>query len=142
MIHRNSEYPAPRWQDLTEIQLRYDCFLGDIRFIVGGTDFSVGWGGIPIFDLALSLRTIAESLDREVSAVFEFTESDDVIEFDVRDEQVAIRTSYASGVGFVRLCEFRTATADLLGRVRKSIESDLPALRENREYRASLGDFW
>lgn len=141
-IHHASEYSISSWRELSDVQLRYDCFLGDVRFVLSGADFSTDWGWIPIFDFALSLRLIGEALVREGSAVFEFTDSDHVIEFNVNDERVVVRTNYAIGQGAVKLSEFSRATAGFLSRVRTRIEGEFPDLRENVHYRTALGQFW
>ncbi|PRB18218.1 hypothetical protein [Microbacterium sp. MYb62] len=127
---------------MSDVQLRYDCFLGDVRFVLGGVNFSTDWGWIPIFDFALSFRLIGEALVREGSAVFEFTDSDHVIEFNVQDERVVVRTNYAIGQGVVELSEFSRATVEFLSRVRTRIEGEFPDLRENVHYRTALGQFW
>lgn len=141
-IHHASEYSISSWRELSDVQLRYDCFLGDVRFVSSGVNFSTVWGWIPIFDFALSFRLIGEALVREGSAVFEFTDSDHVIEFNVQDERVVVRTNYAIGQGVVELSEFSHATAEFLSRVRTRIEGEFPDLRENVHYRTALGQFW
>lgn len=58
-MQRMSEATVVDWTWANEALLRYDSFLGDIRFVVGDSDLSMNWGWVPVFDFALSLRFIS-----------------------------------------------------------------------------------
>ena len=63
--------------EVDELRLRYDCFPGDVVFVVGAVDLSARWGWVPILDFAVGIKQIADGLGGEDR--FEFTESDATI---------------------------------------------------------------
>jgi hypothetical protein len=110
-----------------EMTLRYDCFLGDVVFVVDGADFSARWGWVPVLDFALGLRAIASGLVSKAQELFEFTESDAVIEFRRQGDLLRIEAGYASAAAELRRVEFSLhverfvarLVADLAGRYRE-----------------------
>jgi len=48
------------WENVPDWALRYDCFLGDVRFLKGDVDFSTRWGWVPVWDFALSMVNLID----------------------------------------------------------------------------------
>lgn len=139
---RDTELANVVWYEVGAASLRYDCFLGDVRFVIGGVDMSAEWGWITLFDFALCMRLIADGLLEGKHGSFDFTESGATIEFIIKGGQVAVTAEHASGTGIVAIGAFRRAAESMLDRVRAKIEGDHPDLLRNPHYRQSLGDYW
>lgn len=114
-----------------EMTLRYDCFLGDVVFEVGGADLSARWGWVPVLDFALSLRAIAGGLVVDAHETFEFTESDATIEFERQDENVRLDASYAPAGAEVSHVELSLQAERFLARVVDELRRSYPELSEN-----------
>jgi len=76
---------------VTDTDLRYYLFPGDVAFVVGACDFSTNWGWVPILDFASALLWLLDDLDESGPRHFEFTESDATIDFRLSDEIVPSR---------------------------------------------------
>jgi hypothetical protein len=133
---------SPSWNEKTgsvaletaeEWVLRYDCFLGDVIFLVYEVDLSARWGWVPILDFALGLDSIVGSLGREdaEAEVFEFTESDATIAFRRDGEVVEIEASYVPGAARVAHEDLRTAVKRFVVRVLGDFARDHPELARN-----------
>ena len=123
------------WTWANEMLLRYDCFLGNIRFVVDDVDLSMDWGWIPILDFALSLQHVVRRLMQIGFERMEFTDSDCTIEFRViADDVLQIQSSYLEGVSVTGAREFREKSRDFFSRVRRHIEEDIPEIRTNESY--------
>jgi len=112
-----------------EMKLRYDCFLGDVVFVVGAEDLSARWGWVPVLDFAVALDSIADSLVTD--SVFEFTESDATITFRRDGDLVHIAGDYVPGTAAVPLEELRTATDTFLRKVVTDLTRLHPELARN-----------
>jgi hypothetical protein len=119
-----------------EMVLRYDCFLGDVVFVVGEADFSARWGWVPILDFAVALDGIVDLLVGE--GRFEFTESDAAIDFRRDGDVVQVSTNYMPGSAVVPLVELQAATDAFLRRVVADLTARHPELARNT-YVAQLG---
>lgn len=114
-----------------ETALHYKCFLGDVVFIVDDADFSARWGWVPVLDFALSLRAIATALGASDYETFEFTESDDVIEFTRRDGGIRLEASYVKASAEVSYAELSLEAERFLARLLAEFGQTHPELREN-----------
>ena len=90
---------------VTDSDLRYSLFPGDVAFVVGECDFSANWGWVPILDFAYGLLWILDDLDESETRHFEFTESEAIIEFRLTDGIVHISATYAPYAATCRLSE-------------------------------------
>lgn len=99
--------------------LRYDCFLGDVIFMVYEMDLSARWGWVPVLDFVLALDAIVDALalGDEAEELFEFTESDASISFRRSGDLVEIAASYVPGVATVSCADLRGETKRFLLRV-------------------------
>lgn len=142
-LQEESHPPGVDWRSVSELELRYYCFIGDVILRVGGVDFSTDWGWVPVLDFAIAARQIGDGVALGHAEEFDFTESAEVIQFDlVEQDRVRVQSSYAPGAGLVSLGEFDAAVRSLLRRVREVIERAYPDLLLNRHYRRSLGPYW
>lgn len=116
----------------SETTLRYDCFLGDVIFVVNGIDFSARWDWVPVLDFALALHAIAAALEDGGRDTFEFTESDASIDFRREGSWTSIEATYsAAGVARLPHTEFEDETARFLLRVVGDFVKADPRLAEN-----------
>lgn len=106
--------PTGNEAGLSEVELRYDAFLGDVSGHVGNLDLTTHWGWVPVLDFAMSVAEIACRLEDSGRETFEFTESEETIDFGLSGDLVTITTSYAEGEGTSTLDEFRCAAARCL----------------------------
>jgi len=142
-LKEDSDSSIRDWRSVNEALLRYDCFLGDIVFVVGGADLSTNWGWVPMLDFAISMRFVVDDLEESESAMFDFTDSDHTIEFAmVSRTLLQVRSSYASSVGTVPLGEFKIAASRFLGATRAFLENSFQGLIENPHYKETLGKYW
>jgi hypothetical protein len=118
-------------KEVDESTLHYNLFLGDVTFRVDEADMSALWGWIPIVDFAVCLDRIANELVPNKSQSFEFTESEDRIDFTLLDATVDIRTTYAAPQANVSAEELRQATRDFLRRVLDDLTAKYATLAQN-----------
>lgn len=130
---------SPAWKAATtlanadEWALRYDCFLGDVIFIVFELDLSAKWGWVPVLDFALSLDSIVDELavGDGAEGLFEFTESDAAISFGRVGDAVEIEASYVPGLARVGYADLRGAAKRFLLRVLEDLVGEHPELSVN-----------
>jgi hypothetical protein len=119
-------------QSADETTLRFDCFLGDVVFLVDEVDFSAPWGWVPVLDFALALRTISGGLvEPEAHERFEFTESDAKIEFRREREIVTVEADYTALTAQISHLEISSHAERFVARVVADLVSRYPALAEN-----------
>lgn len=126
------------WDDVPAWALRYECFLGDIRFEVDEVDFSTHWGWVPVLDFALGMSNLLDALEHGSEQTFEFTESEAVIRMKRIDGLVELTTSYSPGVMRVDVGELREAARDLVRRLGSRFGAEHPALANNEDFQAAL----
>lgn len=120
-------------KDADETVLRYDCFPGDVIFLVYEVDLSARWGWVPVLDFALGLNAIVDALAREGvdEEVFEFTESDATIAFRRERDAVEIEASYVPGAARVNYADLRASVKLFVVRVLDDFAGDHPELARN-----------
>lgn len=128
-----NEPDASSLEDANELVLRYDCFLGDVIFLVSEIDMSARWGWVPVLDFALGLDAVVKALapGEDNEAVFEFTESDATIRLRRVGEAVEIEASYAPGSARVRYDDLRAIAKRFLARVVQDLLWQRPELHRN-----------
>ena len=127
-------FPPNESIDLTlvgETEFRYNLFLGDIRFVLADTDFSVSWGWIPILDFALSLYWLLTRLPTERVETFEFTESEAQIKFLLVGEMVEVSATYSDAKASVPYQQLCKSTYRFLQRVITDLVGRYPELPNN-----------
>lgn len=130
---------SPSWDgrggaDLTgaeEWVLRYDCFLGDVVFMIDEMDLSARWGWVPVFDFALALNSIVDALAVGAEEEFEFTESDASISFRRTADVVEIEASYVLGAATVGYADLRGEVKRFLRRILQGLVDQHPELGDN-----------
>lgn len=132
---------SPDWNASTDVdlavaqewQLRYDCFLGDVIFIVYELDLSGRWGWVPVLDFALGLDAIIDALGAgdEVEELFEFTESGASISFRRTGDRVEIDASYVPDVATVGYADLRGEVKRFLLRVLEGLIGEHRELATN-----------
>lgn len=116
-----------------EWMLRYDCFLGDVIFMVDEMDLSARWGWVPVLDFALALDAIVDALavGDEAEELFEFTESDASIAFRRAGDLVEIDASYVPDVATVGYADLRGETKRFVLRVLEGLIGEHRELATN-----------
>ena len=118
--------------------LRYDCFLGDLQFKVGDLDFSTHWGWVPVLDFALGISSLLDLLEPGDSRVFEFTESEAVIQLSRIGDSVEVASSYSPGTARVDAEELRAAVRDFVRNLGRRLGAKHPSLLQNAEFLGAL----
>ena len=126
------------WDSVPEWALRYDCFLGDVRFSIGKVDFSTQWGWVPVLDFALAISNLLDSLEPGSSRDLEFTESEASIRFTRVNDVVAVTSTYSPGSASVDVHEIRAVARDFVQRLGFRLSEEHPALKENTEFLDAL----
>ncbi len=128
------------WSSASESTLRYECFIGDLCFIVGESDFSTDWEWTPIWDAALDIRHALELLWGGTAEVagFEFTESEASIRFSRNADEITVAANYVEGIATCDFAELRRAAQLFVGNVSSRITAHYPELSQNPEF---LGAF-
>jgi hypothetical protein len=121
---------------VSEMDLRYDLFLGDLWLRVDGMDFSAPWNWIPILDAAVSFRRIVDDFEHgKDRAVFEFTESNHEIRFErERDQRICVTTTFADGEGRVTLSDLRSSVHTFFSRILEEAVIRCPDLKQNARF--------
>lgn len=114
---RESPDPGRDLKVVDENALHYDLFLGNVSFRVDDADMSTSWGWIPIIDFAVCIERIANGLKPRETQSFEFTESENRIDFTLLNGMVEIRTTYVAPRARVPIEEFRRASREFLRRM-------------------------
>jgi hypothetical protein len=118
-----------------ETDLRYCAATGDVILRKNQTDLSAEWGWIPLIDFALALRQIREVLAvTEGSETFEFTESDAILQFNRRGEQMTISANYKEGEIIVPFAVFEQQVRDFARRLDAELLAERPELSSNPVY--------
>ncbi len=94
-----------------ELSLRYLFFTGDLFFRDGNKVIILDWDWIPLFDFAICLSEISDSLQGgDVNQMeFEFTESDEWIRFQKDGEEILIQFSFTEETLVLKFVDFRNA---------------------------------
>lgn len=135
----NTKTDRSHLSEANEVSLRYDLFLGDIRFSINGVDFNCNWGWIPVIDFAASLLLIIRQLeDGECAEEFEFTESDARIHFVRQDDTVHLSTTFTKEAVLVSLAELSLAVREFVIETRDKLSTENPELLSNPAFNSLL----
>ena len=129
----------PADQDLSSAskeQIHYDLFLGDVTFVVDGADFSAHWGWVPILDFAASLWQVIDGLTEKPNAVFEFTESEALIEFSLNGDRVEVSSNYVDETATVDYSTLRHEAFLFAKKVIEELGFEHPLLKQNPHFAA------
>lgn len=139
-IERDSPATDPDWAALTDSDLHYDCFIGDVAFRVDAADFSTpGWGWVPVLDFAIAVQGIVANLEPRAEEDFEFTESEAVINFRRVGDQVEISASYVDDTAVVPHDELLAAADAFLDELALRLLDAHPDLGRNAYFRKAVG---
>jgi hypothetical protein len=120
-----------------ETELRFYTATGDIILRNDQADLSARWGWIPLIDFAVALWKITEDLTAsDGSEMFEFTESDETLQFERRGDAMIIRGSYAAEEITLPFAAFVDQTADFARRLDGDLLAKRPELGSNPAYQA------
>lgn len=131
VVRIDTDLRSVSWATVSESDLRYNCFLGDVILTDGIIDLSARWGWISIYDFALSMQRVLADLSRSGEAVLTFTESDATIRFTRAEERVEISTSYAPGFVRVVMSDLEHSSRDFATRLSRDGEHRHPDLTGN-----------
>jgi hypothetical protein len=134
-----------RLAEASEMDLRYDFFLGDLVFRIDSLDVTTRWGWVPLIDAAMCLECVVNELSAgKQESIFEFTESEQTILFVVDEtRRVCVTATYVSGQACVSLDVLRGAVESFTTRVFESAFRRYPELRRNRSLARRAGsDFF
>lgn len=119
---------------LSNIQLRYHCFLGDIVFGNETCDLSTAWGWVPVWDFMLAISYISKTLPYTTSQKFEFTESNSVIYFQYKNGNVKISSNYHNCSFSVPHRELVSNTIEVTKELALDIEGFFPRIARTEEF--------
>jgi hypothetical protein len=114
-----------------ESTLHYNCFLGDVAFMVNGISFGTKRGWVPVLDFALCLRESVRALTNGDHATFEFTESGDTIEFTRHNDEIDVESSYTAPRAQTSYVELSREVERFVVRVLDELQEAYPELRDN-----------
>jgi len=107
-IDRDGVAAGADWAQMDELAFRYDVMTGGVRLEVGGAALDACWGWVPVVDFAACHLEIVERLGAGGGVqTFEFTESDDTLVYELRDEGVSVSASWVEGKERIAVDEFR-----------------------------------
>ncbi len=130
--------PSTLWESVPEGALRYECFLGDLRFVGGDADFSTEWGWVPVWDLALGLLHVLDTLKSSGAARFEFTESEAFISFVREADDVHVSASYTDDVVTIEHAELLVAAHTFVDELSRNLVAARPSLQRNPWFVAAI----
>jgi hypothetical protein len=111
-------------EEMTEDELRYYFYTGDVVLKSSNGNINLEWEWIPLFDFSLNMKRIAGVLSKgggdEVER-FEFTESDDLLFFERKEDLIKISTSFSTEEIIVKFNEFEAGVGDFLKTIMLSI---------------------
>jgi hypothetical protein len=121
---------------VSEEDLRYRLFLGDVVILVDSCNLSTSWGWVPVVDFASSMLQIKDELSDGTtsSSTFEFTESENTIRFNRVNGVVRVDSSYAACSGESSIQELISEIDAFVQNVFSNLISKYPALQANRTF--------
>lgn len=122
------------WRTASEVSLRYDHFLGDVRICLESADFTTTWTWVPVLEFAAGLAHLLQHLHSGGEETFEFTESEATLTFRRSGDVVEVTASYADGFALVDYVELRAAARGFLGDVRHELQGRHPGLTFNTAF--------
>ena len=104
-------------RELSLADLHYsDLFCGDLIIKTDTASLSAEWRWIPILHVAPALNDIAQSLKKNLTNEYEFTENAEKLIFELDGEMVRITSTYSPGGVKVELSEFQATTKAMLNK--------------------------
>jgi hypothetical protein len=124
---------------LSEDDFRYAFALGDVIFQSGSVDLSARWGWVPLIDFALSLRAIREAVGQGAwEETYHFTESDAVVYFRRREDEIIVSASYAPGEIRMAVRLFDRETVAFEKNLARDLLEMYPALARNDWFKTEV----
>lgn len=110
----------------------YSCFVGNIKFVVGGLDLSVDFDWVPLLHFANNMDLIFAAVGPGDEKYYYFTESSDFIRLSAQGDDVLVECSYVPGRSATvnrvdGVLATRAAASTLIGQ----LEESYPELRGN-----------
>ena len=130
-VREDSPSEIVDWRSLSETDLLYYYFVGDIYLKVEGADLSAPWGWVPVIDFALNLQYAMKVLRQGSSAELKFTESEHVIRFRRSAGLLEVSATYTSATASTSFREFDQYVANFVPQVRTMIVERAPEMEHN-----------
>jgi len=108
---------SKKTEELDETDLLWRTFMSRVVIKGQDADLSPEWGWTPALNIAIRMSEIANALENNESAEYEFTESDATLNFSRSGDTVKITSNYAEGAIEVKLGEFQTAADAALSKL-------------------------
>lgn len=139
LLRSHQPWSNVEWHTVSELDLRYDCLLGDIHFRIDHAGFSTEWGWVPVLDFALGLSNLVDSVATTGEESLEFTESEAEIRVRRRaDDLLEVTSTYSAGVGAISHEDLYRSSRDFLRKLADRLVVEHPALAENPHFRNAL----
>ncbi len=130
-----SEKKEIDYSTASEYILRNATALGDILVKGSDVDFSTNLGTIPIIDFAYCMNYTKNILSSGINEdVFDFTEGDGELYFELKNDEILMRSSYHEGVIRVSFDEFKKKVDKLYTDIKEDMFSQYPDLKENKKF--------
>ena len=127
---RSERRTPPSVDKLTEMEVYYDFFLGDIALLIGSVRFPYETETLPLVGFTYSLRSTISELRVQSSVVLEFP--DDGLEWifhGARGADVVVSTNYETQCARTTLSELETATQLAMCEALRGAEAILPGFQ-------------
>jgi len=126
--------------DIDELALRYEFFLGSLWLEKNDTKLSMDWNWIPLLDFALCLKFIYNQLSEQVQGeeIFDFTESDATIAFRRDEDKCEIVPSFSNRSLMMSFIEFQEAVQLFCEKVITDILSKNKKLKNNVVFKNAM----
>lgn len=119
-----------------DMSLRYSLFLGDVVLKDGVSEIDLSWGWIPLLDFAFSLLLTCTKLDKKDDALdqFDFTESDDILNFHKTGRSIRVSTSFSDEEIYTDFEFFKTEVYRTHHELTNSIIERNPEILNNESF--------
>jgi|GEM_PF-1452357 len=123
-------------EDMDEMTFRYDFLLGNVKLVSNDATIEMEWGWIPLLDFSICLFLINKKLSKNPISKdkFEFTDSDQYIEFLRNGNFVIIKPSFSDNVISTTLKKFEMATNLLFVQIEDIIKEQDSSILINNNF--------
>lgn len=130
------------YANANEILLRYELFTGNLIFYIDDCDLSMPWDWVPIFDFAICFYEVLKELKSgKIKSIIDFTESDEKLFFEKKQNNVEISSSYSQCKGIVSYNDFFFDGFDFIEKVLTSLSEQFIGLSGNPFFKKFQNDF-
>jgi hypothetical protein len=119
-----------------DLTIRYNLFLGNVFLQKNSKKIDLNWEWIPLLDFAICLKSICLTFANKKILIkeFEFTESDDVLIFEKKINEIIITTSYSNEKLIINYKQFLLEVKRFYSNLTDTIEIEFNEIKFNENY--------